>query len=113
MIDITTIGARSGAPRRIEIVFHHFDGEYFITGMLGRKRDWLANLKANPGFTVHLKKGLTVDLPATAAEISDPDDRARVLRRILIESWDNEPAKADHILPRWVEGAPLVRFTVE
>jgi hypothetical protein len=35
-----------------------------------------------------------------------------VLYRILTESWDNEPAKAEHILPRWVNGAPLVEFTI-
>ena len=32
--------------------------------------------------------------------------------RILTESWGNEPSKAENILPRWVEGAPLVHFTV-
>ena len=112
VIDITTVGAKSGTPRRIEIVFHHFDGSYYITGEPGFKRDWLANLKANPRFTVHLKRGLAADIPAEAEEITDEDERARVLYRILTESWDDEPAKAEHILPRWVAGAPLVRFTV-
>lgn len=111
--DITTIGAKSGASRRIEIVFHQFDGEYFITGRPGSKRDWLANLKSNPEFTLHLKKGVKVDLVASAAEITDDDDRAQVLYRILTESWNNEPAKANHILERWVQGAPLVKFRLE
>ena len=106
--DITTIGAKSGQPRRIEIVFHHFDGEYFITGKPGFKRDWLANMKANPGFTLHLKRGVEEDLAVTATPITDPDTRAKVLYRILTESWGNEPAKADHILDRWVSQAPLV-----
>ncbi len=112
VIDITTLGARSGAHHRIEIVFHHFDGSYYITGKPGFKRDWLANLNANPEFTVHLKGGLTANLSAEAKEITNEDQRAKVLYRILIESWGNEPAKAEHILPRWVRDAPLVEFTI-
>jgi deazaflavin-dependent oxidoreductase (nitroreductase family) len=111
VIDITTIGARSGSLHRVEIVFHHIDGSYYITGKPGVKRDWLANLNANPEFTVHLKRGPTVDVPAAAQEITNQDQRAKVLYRILTESWDNEPSKAEHILPRWVEDAPLVEFT--
>lgn len=112
VIDITTIGARSGSQRRIEIVFHHLDGSYYITGKPGYKRDWLANMSANPEFTVHLKRGLTADVSAKAEEITDEDERARVLYQILTESWGNEPSKARHILPRWVSDAPLVEFTI-
>jgi len=112
VVDITTVGAKSGADRRIEIVFHQFDGKYYITGKPGIKRDWLANMIANPQFTVHLKHGVTADVPAEAHEITDGDQRATLLYRILTESWDNEPAKAEHILPRWVDEAPLVEFTV-
>ena len=96
VIDITTIGARSGLHHRVEIVFHHFDGNFYITGKPGSKRDWLANMNANPDFTVHLKRGPTVDIPATAREIVDQEQRANVLYRILTESWDNEPSKAEH-----------------
>ncbi len=32
IIDITTIGRKTGAPRRIEIWFHRVDGRYYITG---------------------------------------------------------------------------------
>jgi deazaflavin-dependent oxidoreductase (nitroreductase family) len=112
VIDITTVGARSGAHHRIEINFHHLDGNYYITGQPGFKRDWLANMNANPEFTVHLKRGLTSDVSAKAEEITDEDQRAKVLYRILTESWDNEPSKAEHVLPRWVKGAPLVQFTI-
>lgn len=112
VIDITTVGAKTGANRRIEIVFHQFDGQYYITGKPGYKRDWLANLIANPQFTLHLRDGSAPDVPANAQVISDEDRRAEVLYRILTESWDNEPAKAEHILPRWVNDAPLVEFTI-
>ena len=112
VIDITTLGARSRSQHRVEIYFHHFDGSYYITGKPGWKRDWLANMKANPGFTVHLKRGLTADISAEAKEITNEEERAEVLYRILTESWGNEPSKAEHILPRWVSGAPLVKFTI-
>lgn len=113
VVDITTVGAKTGADRRIEIVFHQFDGNYYITGKPGFKRDWLANLIANPHFTLHLRDGASPEVPATARQITDEDRRAAVLYRILTESWDNEPAKAEHILPRWVADAPLVEFTVD
>ena len=55
-IDITTTGRRSGLPRRIEIVFHNFDGRIYISGLPSRrKRAWLANLEADPHLTLHLK----------------------------------------------------------
>lgn len=112
VVDITTIGARSGAERRIEIYFHQLGGKYYITGRPGIKRDWLANMAANPRFTLHLKQGVRADLPVDARVITDEEERSGVLYRILTESWDNEPAKADHILPRWTATAPLVEFTL-
>ncbi len=112
VIDITTVEARNGTPHRIEIAFLHFEGSYYITGYPGHKRDWLANMHANPEFTVHLKRGLSADVSAVAEEITDEDERAKILYRIMTERWGNEPAKAEHILPRWVKNAPLVRFSV-
>ena len=112
VVDITTVGAKSGLPRRIEINFLALDGSYYITGNPGNKRDWLANMKANPGFTVHIKAGEIRDVAATATEITDPDERAGVLYRILTDGWGNEPSKATHLLQRWVDAAPLVEFTI-
>ena len=83
VIDITTVGAKSGQERRIEINFIHLDGRYFITGRPGRKRDWQANLRANPEFTVHLKGTNHADIPAQARLITDADERGDVLYRIL------------------------------
>ncbi len=112
LADITTTGRKSGQPRRIEIVFHSLDGDRYITGSPGRKRDWLANLGTNPEFTLHLKGGVQADVLATAQVLTDPDDREAALRRILLESWDNPPEKVDHIIGRWVATAPLIRFAV-
>jgi hypothetical protein len=69
-IDITTLGARSGTPRRVEVWFHRVDGRWYLTGM-PVPRSWYANLRANPRFIVHLKHGAIVDLE-TGVRISMP-----------------------------------------
>ncbi len=63
-VDITTTGARSGRPRRIEIWFHNVDGTVYLTGLPG-PRDWYANLMADPRLTFHLKHGVRADLRPT------------------------------------------------
>lgn len=107
LCDITTIGARSGKPHRIEITFHHFDGKFFIGGKPGRKRDWLANVKAHPEFTLHLRNG--DDIAVRAREITDPAERDRLLTAIRIR-WGVDPAlvAADNAV--WVATSPLVEF---
>lgn len=108
--DITTIGRKSGKPRRIEIYFHQFDGEYYLTGRHGRKRDWEANIVANPEFTLHLKRGLTADVAVVGEPEPDPEVRASVLRRALVESWDSPPDRVEQSLHKWVDGSPFIRF---
>jgi deazaflavin-dependent oxidoreductase (nitroreductase family) len=108
--DITTIGRSSGEPHRIEIYFHHFDGEFYLTGRHGRRRDWEANIVANPEFTLHLKKGVSADVPVVGESEPDPEERARILRRVLIENWDSPPDQVDASLHKWVEGSPFIRF---
>jgi deazaflavin-dependent oxidoreductase (nitroreductase family) len=101
VIDITTTGRRTGRPHRIEIWFHNLDGHLYITGLPGR-RDWYANLWANPVFTFHLKASLKADLPAQARPIDEEAERRQVLAGIL--------RKLDRSsdLDAWVEGSPLV-----
>jgi len=107
-IDITTIGRRSGLPRRIEIVFHRFDGRIWISGIPSRrKRAWLSNLEADPRLTLHLKGPIAVaDLAATARVVTDPEERRSVLARVAA-AW----RRTD--LDRMVEQSPLVEVTVD
>lgn len=71
-IDIITTGAKSGLPRKTEIWFTNINGRIIICGTpyAGRgkgnmaRRDWLANLKANPQFTFCLKESINIELPA-------------------------------------------------
>ncbi len=81
VVDISTTGRKSGQERRIEIVLHSIGGRLYISGQPSRRRrGWLANLDANPKFTLHVKRGARADLPATAREITDPTERRQVRR---------------------------------
>ena len=99
-IDITTIGRKSGQPRRIEIWYHYLgEGQIYISGLPGT-RDWYANLMANPAFTFHLKESVQADLPAKATLITDEGERRVIMAQIV-----NSPADLD----RWVAASPLVK----
>ena len=80
IVDITTVGRKTGEPRRIEIWFERVDGRYYLTGRPG-VRDWYANLRANPDFTFHLKQSAQADLIAHARPI-EGDEKTRVLAAI-------------------------------
>jgi deazaflavin-dependent oxidoreductase (nitroreductase family) len=101
LIDITTVGKKSGKPSKIEIAFHNFDGVLYITGTPGR-RDWYANLVANPQFTIHLKQSTQADVPATAIPITDAVTRRQVLSKVVAK-W----GKQDE-LEAFVQSSPLV-----
>jgi deazaflavin-dependent oxidoreductase (nitroreductase family) len=87
VVDIVTVGRRSGEPRTTEIWSTVVDGQTYITGTpnaskpgIERKaRDWLANLLAKPEFTIRLKNSVNAELPARAERVTDPDERRRVL----------------------------------
>ena len=100
-IDLTTIGRRSGEPRRIEIWWFHVEERFVITGTPGR-RDWMANIHANPEVTVHVD-GL--DIPARAEPIEDSAFRRRVFTHPEI-SW----YKTQTGLDRLVETSPMVEI---
>ena len=106
VIDITTNGAKSGKPRRIEIVFHNIDGKIFISGMPNFPRGWLANLKANPHFAFHLKGPVTADLPATARVIEGEAERRQVLPHIA-KVWKRKD------LENMVATSPLIEVNLE
>ena len=86
LIDLTTTGRKTGQSRRIELVFHAIDGRVYISGMPGRPRSWLANIRADPRVTFHLKGPVTADLPATAREITEPAERRRVMEQVA-RNW--------------------------
>lgn len=102
-IDITTTGRRSGLPRRIEIWCHSVDGEVYLTGLPAR-RDWYANLLADPSLTVHLKQSVTADLDGTAVLITDPVEKRRLLTEI------RSGLRRHQVVDDWVMKSPLIRI---
>ena len=104
-IDITTIGRRSGKPRRIEIWFLNVDGEIYITGTPG-PRDWFANLQANPALTFHLKESLNADLDAIAVTVADRDERRRVFADPSAEWYLRQGDTMEDL----IADAPMVRL---
>ena len=54
-IDITTTGRRTGLPRRIEIVFHNFDGRLYIIGH--------ADGRSDPGVAAQPRGGSAFHVP--------------------------------------------------
>ena len=106
LIDITTIGRKTGKPQKIEIVFHNFDGLLYISGRPG-KRDWYANLVAKPQFTFHLKQSTQADIPAMAFPITDDAARQQVMAKV-VEKWNQQEK-----LEAFVQSSPLVEVRLE
>jgi len=110
-VDITTIGARTGRARRIEVWFYRVDGQIFLTTQPAR-RSWYANILANPSFTFHLKHNVRADLPAIGIPVRDPRRREAVFRSVIADleqSWNPagipQPVEP---LQQWMDGSPLI-----
>jgi deazaflavin-dependent oxidoreductase (nitroreductase family) len=131
VIDITTTGCNSGAPRRIEIWFFRTGGRIYLTGAPGRRRSWYRNLAANPAFTFHLKQSTQADLDATAHPIVGDEAREPILRALIAqlepgipaewmpgmseaaraatdESFEAISSDPEAVLPTWLAESPLV-----
>ena len=106
-VDITTTGRQTGMPRRIEIWIVDVDGRFFITGTPGR-RDWMANLSADPSLVVHLKRHAQVDLAARATPVNDPATRRAVLEH-LNAAWYRSQQPLDAL----VATSPMVEVVFD
>lgn len=100
-IDLTTYGRKTGLPRRIEIWWFHLEGRFFITGTPGR-RDWLANIRANPRVVIHVQDS---DFEATAHEVVDPQLRELVFSQPETR-WYSTQSEFRHL----VNEAPMVEI---
>ena len=104
LIDITTIGRRSGKPRRIEIWFHFLNETIYLASRPA-KRSWNANLLANPDFTFHFKQSLQRDVAAMARPITNPATK----RTVFAQMREGELRMAHIDLEAWVAGSPLIQ----
>jgi deazaflavin-dependent oxidoreductase (nitroreductase family) len=115
-VEITTTGARSALPRRIEIWFYRVGETNYLSGMPSPTPDWFRNLEANPRFTFHLKHGARATLTATAHPVTDPVERLRVFTAIVADL--NQPANPGSIrqptsVQEWLDGSVLVEIEFE
>jgi hypothetical protein len=72
-------------------------------------------VRANPRFIVHLRHGVTADLPATAAPVDEPT-RRRVITEVL--DLQNRPDLAARVSERqhlddWLAHSPLVEIVFD
>lgn len=111
-IDIVTIGARTGLKRVTEIWFMNIEGRIVICGTpsaggrdgLRKPRDWLANLKAHPGFAFCFKETIELCLPARALPVVDPVDRRRIMAAPETRWYRDQGFTVDDL----VAGSPIV-----
>jgi len=106
-IDLTTIGRRSGLPRRIEIWYLFVDDTPFVTGTPG-PRDWFANILSDSSIVFHLKKSIQADIPGVAEVIDDPELRHRVFHAPNSD-WYRSMASID----RLVSESPMIRCDLD
>ncbi|MEV4349518.1 nitroreductase/quinone reductase family protein [Actinoplanes sp. NPDC049596] len=114
-VDITTTGARTGRPRRIETWFYRFEDRVHLSGLPGR-RDWLANLAAHPRLTFHLKHGVHADLPATARIITEERERRRAFEHFVADlNQPHDPARIGRptSVAEWLAGSPLAEVVFD
>ena len=112
LIDIITTGAKTGLPRKTEIWFTNIGGRIIICGTpdaggkngTRARRDWLANLIANPEFLFCLKESFTIQLSARAVVIVDPKDRRQLMTAPETQWYRDQVDSVEDL----VEGSPII-----
>lgn len=100
-IEITTVGRRTGEPRRMEIWWFYIERRFFITGPPG-SRDWYANVNGDPNVIVHVAGR---DLPASAYPINDLETRSMVFDSKLTR-WYSSPGQRQ----RLIDEGPIIEI---
>jgi deazaflavin-dependent oxidoreductase (nitroreductase family) len=54
---MTTVGRKSGQPRRTAIEFHEYKGRKYVFSGWGTKTDWFRNITAHPHITIQTWRG--------------------------------------------------------
>jgi hypothetical protein len=90
-IRTTMTRRKSGGDRTVETTYvWDGTGRIVLSGYPG-KRDWVANMKANPGVTLHTVEGDEwFDIPGRARVVTDRNERVPLLIA-FIEHWSTRP----------------------
>ena len=65
---LTTIGRKSGLPRRTPLQYEEVDGDYYIASARGKDADWFKNVCANPNVHIQIRD---LEFDATAEPVTD------------------------------------------
>lgn len=112
LVEITTKGCRTGRKHRVPVMLHNVDRRLIISGKPGR-RDWLANLHANPRLIIHFTRGVTADVPALAEVVTDWQQRRALMERVMVAGHGYAPERAAREIAFWVTQSPLVIVRAE
>ncbi len=80
---LTTTGHKSGLKRYAPVNFDQQNGVVYCLPAWGKKTHWYRNLEADPHCEVWLPDGWWAGV---AEPVTDPDERLRILRRLLVRS---------------------------
>ena len=94
VLDLTTIGGKTGLPRTIEIWFVVCSGRFYLFAERGEAANWVKNIRRNPKVTVRIGDCQT---DATARVLDRDADR---------KLWENVAAIADRKYG-WGDGLPV------
>lgn len=80
---ITHTGWKTGLRRRTPVNYAIVDGEVYCTAGFGKVAHWYKNIQADPNVEIWLPDGWW---RGTAVDISDAENKATLLRQVLIGS---------------------------
>lgn len=112
---LTTIGRKSGRPRRTPLNYAHVGNEVYCLAGYGPGSDWLKNLQANPSAEVWLPEGRW---KVEASPVTHPVQRGVLLRLVLCESGFATPLflgfnpheASDETIAQACEGIEVMRL---
>jgi deazaflavin-dependent oxidoreductase (nitroreductase family) len=94
VLELTTIGGKTGLLRTIEIWFVVSEGRFYLFAERGEAANWVKNIRRNPKVTVRIGDG---QADATARVLDRDADR---------KLWENVAAIA-HRKYGWGDGLPV------
>lgn len=80
---LKTIGRKTGKVRYTPVNYAIANGNVYCLAGFGTISDWYRNLLAHPNIEVMMPSGV---IAGTADTVTDPDERLRIIRQILINA---------------------------
>jgi deazaflavin-dependent oxidoreductase (nitroreductase family) len=94
VLDLTTIGRKTGLPRTIEVWFVVCSGRFYLFAERGEAANWVKNIRHSPEVTIRIGDW---QMGATARELDRHADR---------KLWERVAAMADRKYG-WGDGLPI------